>query len=123
MTGPATPTDPDDEWRISNGWIVTGMPGRIIATVFNGEFSARVVAEHNELIAVRAHLVAEQARANTAASRALDEVKRIVKSEAGPGDVYMRADVLSVIAQVRAALGAAVPGATANGSDETEQQQ
>lgn len=33
---------------------------------------------------------------------ALNEVERIVKSEAGPGDVYMRADVLSVIQQVRA---------------------
>ena len=33
----------------------------------------------------------------------LDEVERIVKFEAGPNDVYMRADVLSVIRQVRAA--------------------
>jgi hypothetical protein len=32
---------------------------------------------------------------------ALDEVERIVKFEAGPGDVYMRADVLSAISQVR----------------------
>jgi hypothetical protein len=51
---------------------------------------------------VRAALVQRDARDAAVTSRVLDEVERIVRSEAGPGDVYMRADVLSVLAQVRA---------------------
>lgn len=62
------PDPAECEWRIENGWIVYGEK-TILESVLRSETAYRLVAEHNELVAVRVALnrvraLAEEAHRN-----------------------------------------------------------